>query len=77
MTINPTLIVVAFICAVFVLGFMIGYALGRLEANKLFDLRGKVMQLEKNRDHWHRRFEDLDKINDGLREQINRQIKGG
>lgn len=72
MNIDPTWIVVAFICAVFILGFMIGYALGRLEANKLFDLRGKVMQLEKNRDYWRDRFEDLDQINDGLHEQINR-----
>lgn len=72
MNIDPTWIVVAFICAVFILGFMIGYALGRLEANKLFDLRGKVMQLEKSRDYWSDRFEDLDKINDGLHEQIKR-----
>lgn len=75
MNIDPTWIVVAFICAVFVIGFMAGYILGRLEANKLFDLRGKVMQLERGRDKWRNRFNDLNKINMELHEQLNRQIK--
>ena len=72
MSIDPTWIVVALISAVFIIGFLVGYTLGRLEANKLFDLRDRVIQLKKNRDYWRDRFEDLDQINDGLHEQINR-----
>lgn len=72
MNIDPTWIVIALISGVFILGFLVGYTLGRLEANKLFDLRGKVMQLENCRDYWQDRYDDLEKINDGLHEQINR-----
>ena len=72
MSIDPTWIVVALISAVFIIGFLVGYTLGRLEANKLFDLRDRVIQLKKNRDHWYDRYQDLDEINDGLHEQIKR-----
>lgn len=70
MKIDPYWILVVCTCVVFMIGFMAGYTLARIEANKLFDLRDRVMQLEKKRDYWRDRFEDLHNINDGLHEQI-------
>lgn len=72
MTISPEWIVIATISAIFILGFMIGYTLARLEANKMFDLRDKVMQFEKSRDYWQESSENLNKINKELHEEIYR-----
>jgi hypothetical protein len=54
------------------IGFMAGYTLARIEANKLFDLRDRVVQLTKSRDRWQDGFDDLSKINKDLHEEINR-----
>ena len=72
MSIDPYWILVVCTCVIFMIGFMAGYTLARIEANKLFDLRDKVMLLERDRDYWRDRFDDLKKINDGLHEGINR-----
>jgi hypothetical protein len=74
MTIDPAWIVVAFVSAVFVIGFLIGYALGRLEANKLFDLRDQNIQLRQRRDYWQARYEDQIRYTDELRERYKRDI---
>lgn len=72
MKIDPYWILVVCTCVVFMIGFMAGYTLARIEANKLFDLRDRVVQLTKSRDRWQDGFDDLSKINKDLHEEINR-----
>lgn len=75
MTISPEWIVVGVISAIFILGFLIGYTLGRLEANKLFDLRDERIQLKRSREYWANCYDDQMRYTDELREKHNQAIE--
>lgn len=75
MTIDPTWFVIAFICAIFILGFLIGYILGRLEANKLFDLRDRNIYLKKRREYWEDRYDDQVRYTLELKEGHNQIVE--
>lgn len=74
MTIDPTWIVVVLLSSIFILGFLVGYTLGRLEANKLFDLRDQNVQLRQRREYWQDRYDDQIRYTDELRERHKRDI---
>jgi len=62
--------IIALICMGFAFGFMAGYILARLEANKMFDLRDQNIQLDRNLMRWIDNYEEIEKRYKEVKEQL-------